>query len=312
MAMLRRACVATVGLLLVCAGVIYGLYPEAVMEQYKVSSEAAQLKFELLCESALSLSHDFSTRVGEHSEVARVRLQDLKAKLQPIVEDPEKSMHEFSAYSSRVYYSGLDTTRALYASGSESARALYAVGLNSTRVLAARISEVGVAEVARQFQAEYTPAQLGLFAVGLIATLIATVLVVVRSLRLVFRVLCCRRHMRQQAVESADVDVETEIMKAPTPLRQAALRRRSRNDSPAPVARKGDAAAQPGESDLMNTLNTGTRDDLEALQGLGGKSIDRLLKHRKSGAPLENVGDLVTKVGIHPATYANFTKAQGL
>lgn len=133
------------------------------------------------------------------------------------------------------------------------------------------------------------------------------------------RVLCCRCRRTLAAPDTQGVDINdmsmglhilkdaslsTERLRdhPPTPLH-----RRRRSDSPAPVAHED---AWGTDQDLLSRLNSASAEDLQSMAGLGSKSIDRIIQYRSSNGDLETVRDLVTRVGIHPATFANFTKAQ--
>jgi hypothetical protein len=122
-------------------------------------------------------------------------------------------------------------------------------------------------------------------------------------------------------------DTVPNVMLAPTPLRSkrpaasppSSIQRR-RSDSPgitsanaaSATSDTGLAEASSQQQDLVQRINSASREELGSLDGLGEKSILRIMSHRKRKGGIERVEDLLNDVGIHRATYANFLKAQGL
>jgi DNA uptake protein ComE-like DNA-binding protein len=139
---------------------------------------------------------------------------------------------------------------------------------------------------------------------------------------------CCRRRvvaLPRTEVAAGEQDVHREgavsaIMKAPTPLRDrqahpSLVQRRRRSDSPAPVGEENTHNIAPSsldEEELLAHLNSDSAEELRLVNGLGDKSIDKIIKWRSKYGTLSDVKDLQSKVGIHPATYANFARAQHL
>jgi len=161
-----------------------------------------------------------------------------------------------------------------------------------------------------------TPLQ---FAGGIILSMIAT-LVFARCLHAI----CCRRRGRVLTAPAAEAnDARSEILLAPSPLRERfsqlprAPTRRRRSESPGATAKENAGGAsevnrEVAEQDVLHHINAATPEELRLISGLGDKSVNKILKYRSKDGQLDSLGDLVHKVGIHGATFANFAKAQGI
>lgn len=198
--------------------------------------------------------------------------------------------------------------------------------------LARTFREYVVAE-AIQFKGWCRTASFGqLIAVACAGIFSILVLVVVAK---GLKAVCCRK--RRLAVAPSNVtedtsraiafDFQSQVMMSPTPSKSmrppTPVIRRKRTESPAPVvkpAASGNVAEErlptpayaSSAEDLLMRLNASSPDDLRLLNGLGDKSVDRIMRFRESNGCIESLEDLVKKVGIHHATFSKFARAQGI
>jgi len=103
-----------------------------------------------------------------------------------------------------------------------------------------------------------------------------------------------RRHGKSVQAETLPVapTVHTPVS---APLAARSTMRRSRAESPAPRSANNENARPTTDvnSDLLHRLNTSTKEELDNVNGLGGKSIEMLLKFRGKQGELHSFEDLV-------------------
>jgi len=282
------------------------------------NAAVAKLKLQTLGESALQMG-------GEHAAWAQASIQDL-AKI--IVQQFRERSVVLSKYIEEVplsempgklYVASLSSLKGLKASVISASTHFIdeapAYASNFTR--SCRTTMASMKESSSHWG---TPLQL---VGGIVLSFIALIVIYEatdRLLRLV-RAVCCRRRGAAAARVATTGDARSEIMMAPSPLRERSARlpqvpqRRRRSESPGAVAKENAAGASENvvsEEDVLIRLNTATEDELRLMPGLGDKSINKIVQYRNKAGGLESVGDLVSKVGIHGATFANFAKAQGI
>lgn len=258
---------------------------------------------------------------GEHATAAKIQLLALSASVFEMGGEHTAwalqylgDMH-FAEMPEQLYNSSLPAMKKLKASVvSTSRRFIHEVFIYdvSTFPDSCRTVVASLKELSRSA----TPLQLaGSIILSMIAMIVFT-----RCLR---TICCCRRGRVLAAPTGEAINARSEILLAPSPLRerysqppQAPLRRR-RSESPGATAKENASGAsevnrEVAEQDVLNHLNTATPEELRMVSGLGDKSVNKILKYRSKEGELESLGDLVHKVGIHGATFANFAKAQGI
>lgn len=338
----RRASLVAVGLfasLCLLVG-LYSVAPDGVVEKARVQLQGARV---MLGENAVAAQLELSAHCtsmvqafGAHSAVAQVKLQALgNSMVQTLSEQSAVAQVKLQALRDsefpRLYASGQNATHAIGARVYQSAedikewfrnleaeqlpRQLHSTVLSTVRILLNRVPvdvagfKAGAVAVMARCQIA-TSMEVSCFAFGLI-------LVVWQC----FATWWNRTLPATQMIVAPQADP---VLAALTPLgeRQVVQPRlqRRRSESPGAVGPKNTAVTQDEnahpnaavEQDLLSKLNRATGDELRSVAGLGDKSIVKLLSYRKRKGDLESVDDLVTKVGIHRATFANFSKAHAI
>jgi DNA uptake protein ComE-like DNA-binding protein len=133
----------------------------------------------------------------------------------------------------------------------------------------------------------------------------------------------CRRR-RTKVSESADVSTVVATPKDPLEtgagvgVEQPALRRRrSRCDSPRPVAENNENEAPQsncamGSAAFLSQLNNFSQEELLSLPGLGEKSVAKIVKYRSKHGEIHEIDELVGKVGLSRVIVTKMAKVHGL
>lgn len=345
--MRRRACVATVLIIATCWG-FYVAAPEATVEALGAKAADAQAMLRahgvslartvgdrtaasahLIHNLYLEVLTWYHTKMGDHVHAVAAMASMASHTLRERVGNAAQYVNEFQNVTTHHAAELKEWLR------SDEPREL-ATQLRVTAMSAmysARIRAVVELQELQGWCRSASIEQLIVVAVAFVLSLVV-IAVVARGMKRV----CCRRRREllvprvaaEDAVLVDEMDMQTSVMMAPTPLRSPRLPtsqppsvpRRRRTESPAPLAKSadsmGNAAPIDGtthatsEEDLLWRLNTSSSDALRSLAGLGDKSVEKIAKFRSKQGDIECMNDLVTKVGIHRATFTNFAKAQGL
>jgi len=273
-----------------------------------VYAAAAQLKFQAYSASAFDMG-------GEHAARAQAQMQDFA----------NSTAHSFRQHSKVLskYFQDVPVTQIpakLYASSLPALKVFKASVVSATHhfieqapTYAANFTVTcrTVAANLKDFSQRATPLQLA-------GSLILSVIAIIGWSKFL-RAMCCRRRVARAPFVP---DVRTEILGAPSPLRERFAQlpqtsRRRRSASPGAVSKENAGASSEGNRDLaseqevLHQLNTASVEELHCMPGLGEKSINMIVQYR-SKAELQSLDDLVSKVGMRGGVVGNFAKAQGI
>lgn len=130
----------------------------------------------------------------------------------------------------------------------------------------------------------------------------------------------CRRRCRKvdrSANVTHPLEVGTATGAAELPPAIHRRRSRSRCDSPgASVQNQENEAPHAncgmGPEALLSQVNTGTSDELRALPGLGAASVKKIMDYRSKHGEINDIDELVVKIGLSRPVVTKFVRVHGL
>jgi DNA uptake protein ComE-like DNA-binding protein len=152
-----------------------------------------------------------------------------------------------------------------------------------------------------------TSSQVLLWLRGLSPMHRTTLAVAVIAMVMMALALSCRRRRPKVNASVDDTVVAAQLAtsdaRTETGAQDALRRRRSRCDSPRPTNGNDENAAPQsnrleGSESLLSQVNTATSDELLRLPGLGEKSVAKILKYRSKHGDIQEIDELIGKVGL--------------